>query len=355
VAYTFFPKSVSELTTELERNRFPNDNISEIVSLYTVLVKEVEIPINIDFTKKSNVNVTRMLAEDTTVAKIKRDANLSKVKIKFGNGSSGNRGVNNRGNLFEHLFADALLKWWDGEKVSDQKMLSAIEDLDKTYNISESKTLKVDVVGGENTPRPIKYSPSLSVSNPKGTGTDVGKSVTDITLTLDGGREIYLSLKLGTTTTFFNLGVKKVLTKKEIQDGSILNKDGKDLLDMFGIQNEMFCSIFNGELEKGVIENAKLPNRKKLEDFLASGIGHNYHIIHKLSGTIKSKEMNERAMKEASTLVGVPKIYYGGKTGKGKRIDIEFQTKTYQFKINIRDTQGLDGYPTRLMGDFKYR
>lgn len=355
MAYTFFPKSLSELTMELEKNRFPNENISEIVSLYTLLVKEVDTPINIDLSKKSNVNVTRMLAEDTTVARIKRDANLSKVKIKFGNGSSGNRGVNNRGNLFEPQFADAILKWWDGERVTDQKMLDAIEDLDKTYNISESKTFKVDVVGRENTPRPIKYSPELIVTNPKGTGNDVGKSVTDITLTLDGRKEIYLSLKLGTTTTFFNLGVRKVLTKKEIQEGSVSSREGKALLEMFGIQNDLFCSIFNGELEKGVIENAKLPNRKKLEDFLASGVGHNYHIIHKLAGTIKSKEMSVRAMKEASTLVGNPKIYYGGKTGKGKRIDIEFQTKTYQFKLNIRDTQGLDGYPTRLMGDFKYR
>tara|TARA_R110000796_G_scaffold95788_5_gene201205 strand:- start:1975 stop:3042 length:1068 start_codon:yes stop_codon:yes gene_type:complete len=355
MAYTFFPKSVSELTVGLEKNRFPSDNISEIVSLYTLLAKTTDTPINIDFGQKSNVNVTRMLSEDITVAKIKRDANLKKIKIKFGNGSSGNRGVNNRGNLFEPQFADALLKWWGGDDGSDQKMLAAIEDLNKTYDIRKSKTLKVDVVGGENTPRPIKYAPSIQVSNPKGAGTDVGKSVTDITLTLDGGKEIYLSLKLGTTTTFFNLGIKKVLTKKEIQDGSVSNREGKQLLDMFGIDNELFCSIFNGDLDKGVIKDAKLPNKRQLEVFLASGVGHNYHIIHKLSGTIKSKEMSERAMKEASTLVGVPKIYYGGKTGKGKRIDIEFYTQTYQFKINIRDTQGTDGYPTRLMGDFKYR
>lgn len=355
MAYTFFPKSISELTTELEKNRFPNENISEIVSLYTLLSKKVEAPINIDFAKKTNINVTRQLQEDTTVAKINREAGLKNIKIKFGNGSSGNRGANNRGNLFEPQFADALIKWWDGEKVTDQKMLDAIEDLDKTYGIRKSKTLKVDVVGGENTPRPIKYSPGIHVSNPKGRGSDVGKSVTDITLTLDGGKEIYLSLKLGGTTTFFNLGIKKVLMRKEIEDGEVQNKDGKALLDLFGINNQLFCQIFNGELKKGVIENAKLPNKRELQEFLESGVGYNYHIIHKLSGMIKSKEMSERAMKDAATLTGVPKIYYGGKTGTGKRIDIEFQTKTYQFKINIRDTQGGDGYPTRLMCDFKYR
>jgi hypothetical protein len=354
MAYTFFPKSVSELTTELEKNRFPMENISEIVSLYTVLSKKVDTPINIDFAKKANVNVTRMLQEDTTVANIKREAGLDKIKIKFGNGSSGNRGANNRGNLFEPQFADALLKWWDGESVTDKKMLDAIEDMDKTYNLRNSKTLKVDVVGGENTPRPIKYTPNIHVSNPKGRGSDVGKSVTDITLTLDKGQEIYLSLKLGGTTTFFNLGIKKVLTKAEIQDGVVTNKDGQALLSLFGINNERFCEIFNGELKKGVVENAILPDKNALQEFLETGVGYNYHIIHKLSGTIKSKKMDEKAMKDAATLVGVPKIYYGGKTGTGKRIDIEFKTKTYQFKINIRDTQGGDGYPTRLMCDFKY-
>lgn len=355
MAYTFFPKSISELTTELEKNRFPNENISEIVSLYTLLSKKVDTPINIDFAKKTNVNVTRQLQEDTTVAKLKREAGLDTIKIKFGNGSSGNRGANNRGNLFEPEFADGLLKWWDGETVNDTKMLDAIEDLDKTYNIRKSKTFKVDVVGGENTPRPIKYTPSIHVSNPKGSGSDVGKSVTDITLTLDGKKEIYLSLKLGGTTTFFNLGIKKVLMRREIEDGEVQNKDGKALLDLFGINNQMFCSIFNGELKRGVVEDAKLPNKRALQEFLETGVGYNYHIIHKLSGMIKSKEMSESAMKSAATLVGNPKIYYGGKTGTGKRIDIEFQTKTYQFKINIRDTQGGDGYPTRLMCDFKYR
>jgi hypothetical protein len=27
----------------------------------------------------------------------------------------------------------------------------------------------------------------------------------------------------------------------------------------------------------------------------------------------------------------------------------------YKFSLNIRDTQGKDGYPTRLMCDFKYK
>jgi len=57
-------------------------------------------------------------------------------------------------------------------------------------------------------------------------------------------------------------------------------------------------------------------------------------------------------MKKAAKPVGNVTVYYGGKTGRGKRVDVEFQSASYKFKINIRDTQGKDGYPTRMMCDF---
>ena len=47
-------------------------------------------------------------------------------------------------------------------------------------------------------------------------------------------------------------------------------------------------------------------------------------------------------------------VFYGGKTATGKRVDIEVRTQKYLFKVNMRDTQGTDGYPTRIMGDFTY-
>ena len=58
-------------------------------------------------------------------------------------------------------------------------------------------------------------------------------------------------------------------------------------------------------------------------------------------------------MRSAATPISQT-IYYGGKTGTGKRIDIVVKSSTYEFKLNIRDTQGTDGYPTRMMCDFKY-
>ena len=71
----------------------------------------------------------------------------------------------------------------------------------------------------------------------------------------------------------------------------------------------------------------------------------------KIRGKIKSYKMDKIRMGKSAS-VGDVMIHYGGKTGKGKRIDMEMASSHYKFKLNIRDTQGGDGYPTRMMCDF---
>jgi len=41
--------------------------------------------------------------------------------------------------------------------------------------------------------------------------------------------------------------------------------------------------------------------------------------------------------------------------GTGKRIDMEIETGHYILKLNIRDTQGGDGYPNRMLCDYFYK
>lgn len=349
--YDCFPKTITELRNKT-KSHSPEVK-GELYVLFKYLKEKypkLDTPINLDLTKKNSANISRALQEDTTIKKIETATKLKTVKLKFGNGSSGNRGANNRGNLFEPQFANALLKWWEGERVNDGKMLAAIEDLDKTYNLKKSKKLKIDVVGGENTKRPLIYSPTIKLSNPKGRGYDIGKSVTDITLHTDT-QEIYLSLKLGTTVTFFNVGVRTVLPPDDIKAYNITG-DGLRLLKAFKIDPEIFCDVFNGKMKTRMSPVNVRPT--KLDELMKTGIGEGYHIIHKLSGQIKSKKMDRRALNTASKISSA-KIYYGGKTGTGRRIDYELQSSTYAFKLNIRDTQGKDGYPTRLMCDFKYK
>ena len=350
-AYSFFPTSEEQITKEL--SDWPHESVVDVISLFNFLKGKDETPINIDLKKQKDINVSRTLKGTFDISDIKSKANLKTVRIKFGNGSKGNRGANNRGNAFETQFATSLERWYaEGVgAVSDSEILDAILDLDKTYKLSDSKWLKVNVVGGENTKRPLDFRGKIQLTNTKGVGNDIGKSVTDITLEKDDGSKIYLSLKFETTTTFFNVGIRTKLRQAEIDKGLVRDRDGKKLLDLFGIDNKRFCTIFNDKVKTNGGKVTTRPNAAAMKVLLESGIGYGYHVIHKMRGNVLSKKMDESAMKKAAK-VGTCTVYYGGKTGKGKRIDMEMSSPYYKFKLNIRDTQGKDGYPTRMMCDF---
>ena len=324
-AYSFFPKSEEEISKTL--SDFPHENVQDIINLFNFLKGKDKTPINIDMGKPKLINVSRTLKGVYDIGDIKTKANLKVIKIKFGNGSAGNRGANNRGNAFETQFANAIEKWYsEGDQaVEDNDILNAIRDLDRTYKLGKSKTFDAKVVGGENTRRPLDFSGKITITNTKSKGFNIGESVTDITLLTDNNPPIFLSLKFETTTTFFNVGIKTKLTKTEINEGFIKNKDGQKLLNLFGIDNKRFCTIFNDKVktQSGVVRGK--PNVAALKHLLYSGIGFGYHVIHKMRGKVLSKKMDEAAMRAAAK-VGAVKIFYGGKTGRGKRIDMEMES-----------------------------
>ena len=74
--------------------------------------------------------------------------------MKFGDGSSGGRGVQNAGNAFEGIFAQEIRNWWSGETV-EPKALQAIEKIDKLHKLTKCKTLEVKEVGELNNKRPF--------------------------------------------------------------------------------------------------------------------------------------------------------------------------------------------------------
>jgi hypothetical protein len=359
MAYTFFPKTATEIKQTLKGDKA---KIEEIINVFAYLknkFSKIETPINVDPSSISKINVTRDLQTDIDLAKIKREAKVTKITMKFGSGSSGGRGVQNKGNAYEGELADALRKWWAGEKLTDPKLIQAVEDIAKLHNLKKHKKLEVKEVGELNNKRPFIFTPQVLISSKiPVTDNNLGPVVTDITLICDGKKEIYLSLKTGGTVTFFNSGIKTVLSPAEIKTGKITNKDGLKILNMFNINDALFCDIYNGNLKKGYVEDVwktmSASQKSQLKNFLISGIGHGYTIVHKLTGKTEVYEIDKTYMTEAAT----PKscnVYYGGKSGTGKRIDMEIETGHYILKLNIRDTQGGDGYPTRMMCDYSYK
>lgn len=350
-AYDFFPKTNKDIETSLAS--WSGEQIKDAKKLLDYFKKNyssVELPINFDVNNKRTVNVSRYLKSSVDINKLKKDLNINSFNLKYGNGSLGNRGKNNKGSQFEQEYADSIWNWWSGIDI-DPNHLESIEDIYKTYKLDDSKYLNVDIVASANTKRPIEYGSKIIITNPTGSGYDIGQAVSDITLQTDTGKTIYLSLKSGSTTTFFNVGVKTVLTKPEIESGKIKNPNGLNLLKLFGIKPDLFCDVFNGNLTKKTVDKNPRFDKSGLTELLKSGIGHGYHVIHKKGSKVESKKMDVAAMNRAAN-VGRITVYYGGLTGSGKRIDVVFDSPDYHFKVNIRDTQGGDGYPTRMMCDF---
>jgi hypothetical protein len=359
MAYNFFPTSEEDIDSTLKtKTKAYRDNCKAVFKFLRKKYATIATPINID-ADKGPINVVRAIKGSLTEQQIITQSGVKQpFKVKFGDGSSGNRGAANRGNAFEEQFTQALKDWRAGETTGmDRMVLETIEGLDKTYGIGQGSDFKVDAVGGENTKRPLSFIGGIKLTNTKGIGNDIGAAVTDITVTWKDKNKIaqtlFLSLKFESTVTFFNVGVQTILTKKEIQAGSITNNDGQALLDLFKIDHKKFCDIFNGT-GKGEIVPVVSPNLLKLKALLESGIGYGYHVIHKFPGKIKSYKVDEVYMRSGANALSQT-IYYGGKGGKGKRIDIVIDSPKYEFKLNIRDSQGKEGFPSRLMCDFKYK
>ena len=143
MAFNFFPTSVEELLDKTSGTQV-EANIEEIVSLFNFLVDKNPTPIGLDLDQSNNKNKVKIkpnLQNQYTMSQIKSKAKLNKLKPTFGNGSSGNRGVNNRGLGFEDVFTTALEKWYVGDTISNKYILGAIKDLDKTYKISRCRNV----------------------------------------------------------------------------------------------------------------------------------------------------------------------------------------------------------------------
>ena len=288
-------------------------------------------------------------------------------------GSPGGGG--NKGNEYEDHLAESFAKFQDhGGKYPDDvtTILKAIcGDNPGTCYIKSQQE------GGKNKPRPMKYDSSFYISAEGRKTVDIGSTVTDITIWIadpEGKKEepVYLSVKYGDTLSFFNIGVKggrkdslSIFPTKDLIDGK-LNDMGKDFLDMFNINHSKFLETFqkydkkNKETKTPTIEdhresyNIKGQAKRNLQNFVKSGVGKGYWMVHRDKSGLHVYNINDKFLKDASTLTSDNiNIDYGGKEGYGKRVNIDFSTKEYDFSINLRSKSSSDNYPGYANGDYK--
>jgi len=365
MAYNLIPSTFSEAGKSVKHMEDPV--AKESIRLWNYLNENygniLPNPLAFDPTNKSNVKIARALKDEIALAELKRKLKITKLKMSWGDGSRGNRGTGNTGNLFEQQLERGLNDWIETGEYSNNTYKNFIADLIKTYNLDDCSFVLVNE-GPQNKPRPITFEGNgWKIGEATASNYDIGHIVTDLTLETkckgQADRTIYLSLKKGGTTTMSNLGVKRIFTKDELQAGNITNRTGVKILETFGIDNERFCAIFNeaykGEVVSGGNDNNPKFNRTLLQSMIRGSIGYGYHYTHKERGnTIKNFPMTKQIC-DSSTTVNSVTVHYGGKTGTGQRVDVTVKTPAMELKFNIRDTSGSpDPWPDKLQSAYKF-
>lgn len=273
-----------------------------------------------------------------------------------GQPGSGGKKVN-KGNQFEEDLQKRLEECIGGKICKGQygtQVKALLDKIEESYKLAAHFS---KLEGGKNQPRPLTGTTKSSLHIAPNKSQDHGKKLTDITLQLgkDGKKDIYLSLKFGGTLTFMNAGVGKVLTQADIKKYDISAPQGSALLQLFGIDETKFCHVFNGKSKKISEHIDKKPkaDMSNIKRFLKTAIGSGYWMIHGHdNGKITMWEMTTQKTNAAANSISKPVVYYGGKTGTGKRIDVEFTNEYFDFKLNIRNKQsGI--YPSHVMLDYK--
>ena len=273
----------------------------------------------------------------------------------FGGMPAGGTRVN-KGLLFETDLAKRLDEYVEGRQGKGQYASETSKIIEMCSAKIGSPVVNFRHEGGANTSRPIVNSGSQVFVSPKD-HREHGSKLTDITLVHHNKKESYLSLKYSSTLTFVNSGVSKIFPETEIKKGSISSPVGKAIMSAFGIDELLFCNVFNDygkgtRHATGVNVSSKI-DRNALKLFLSTAIGSDYWMIHGMDGgKIWSWYMDPSKNNTMSTISGPIIIDYGGSSGTGKRVNISFSNSFFDFTVNIRNKQS-GRYPSHIMCDYK--
>jgi|TARA_R110002074_G_scaffold173383_2_gene336172 hypothetical protein len=351
MAYDFIPKS----SKEVENAKFSLEHIAVYDYFFKKFNRKEPIALSKTPSDKKNIKVSRNYNGVVSLPQLKTKLNLKEVKLSFGEGSRGGRGVNNVGNLFEVNLGKDLQSWWSGDKLASRFNEKVILEMAKQYKWDKAKTFKVEVVGGLNQKRPLIFNGKNVFIGTTG-DQNIGSTVTDITVTADG-KPVYLSLKATGTVTFFNAGVATIFREKDLKTGNVTDPKALALLRVLGLNSRRVAAVFNsygGDLKRYEENVTSKIDRPRLIKMLLSGIGYGFHYVHAKKPTeIHHFNMTKQFMnKLANPSKAI--AYYGGMKSGGKRIDIVVDTPYITLKFNIRNKQG-GVYPSHIMCDYSFK
>ena len=377
MAYNVIPKTEPEMRAQSRHMTAAN----EVIRLYSYLtdkVPSVTDPIAMDPKQKSKLKILRELKGYMTINDMVNGAKLDKLKLdhtSWGNGSRGGGGSFNKGAAFERELAKNIDEWVQTSELPKNKMYAdLIENIIEAHGLEDCKQIGVEMVGEKDTKRPLSWSNGWFVGDAGKGNYDIGQKVSDVTITLDcidgSTREVYLSAKTTGTVALSNLGTKTNvfpdadILKDTQNSASRFPTAGEKLLKTFGIDEDDFVKIFRearemhecgGEIKSGKVVNNPSYDGQLLSDLIKGCLGHGYHYCHLNGGKIKEFNVT-KDINRATSVVSSVVIYYGGKTGKGQRVDMVVDTGTMELKFNVRDTSGKGrGFPDKFQAGYKFK
>ena len=377
MAYNVIPKTEPEMRAQ-SRHMTAADEVIRLYSYLTEQVPSVTDPIAMDPKQKSKLKILRELKGYMTINDMVNGAKLDRLKLdhtSWGNGSRGGGGSFNKGAAFERELAKNINEWVETSELPKNKMYAdLIENIIEAHGLEDCKQIGVEMVGEKDTKRPLSWSNGWFVGDAGKGNYDIGQKVSDVTITLDcidgSTREVYLSAKTTGTVALSNLGTKTNvfpdadILKDTQNSSSRFPTAGEKLLKTFGIDEDDFVKIFRearemhecgGEIKSGKVVNNPSYDGQLLSDLIKGCLGHGYHYCHLNGGKIKEFNVT-KDINRATSVVSSVVIYYGGKTGKGQRVDMVVDTGTMELKFNVRDTSGKGrGFPDKFQAGYKFK
>jgi len=357
MAYNLIPKNLHDVIVI----KTSKPQISEdLVKAYSYVIKKVpsseaQGPFSMDPKAPQKIKVLRQLNGPIKLQDLK--SQFKSLSFAWGNGSRGNLGTNNRGNLFEGELIDDINRYIADSEDPKIEHRGFVMGLFQKYGLENKSGLHVKAMGALNQRRPMGVSgnqPYIGSLNDH----DVGKTVTDVDVIHDKG-VVHMSLKFGPTVTFFNIGVAKMIPQAEIKQGIITNPQGKILLDMVGVDNARFCSTFNSyggrQATRGGFEDINVTSKidkRRLQKFLKTGIGYGFHLVHKDRGHIHSFPMTPAMLERFTTIQDVVVRYPN--PGAAKKVSVFIKTPELLINLNFRNKVG-GSYPNMIMADYRFR
>ena len=349
-AYDIIPKNDDDVD---EIKHLDDNQKKKVKELLSTVKKQSGTTDPLALSSKSSekgIKIQRVAFDDIDASALSKQSGF---KLSAGNGSRGGGGSKSKGFAFEHQIVKDIELYIAQGADADFKFPDMMKSMHDDF-LKDAKTIQVSLDGAANTKRPLVFGDVKAVIG--GRELNIGAKVTDVTVTINRNRKVYLSAKFGGTVTFFNAGVMKILPAKDFEDGKINNPDGKKLLKMFGIDEKRFIEIFTKydkkTAKRSSPKNVVIPknaNKAALKRLLLTGIGMGYYMVHRKGKTVETYEMTVGRLRKAAKIESIEILY--PTPGTAKRIDIRVVTPLYIFKFNIRNKQG-GLTPSHIMCDY---